>query len=529
MSTRSTDNDRPATTSPTTPSETSIDGVPVLWSDLAHDPTATLTFAVGYRDTGPVTAGITHLVEHLVMRRIGPVDGVANAASGLDMTVFYVSGSQEAQAACLAAVCEAITWVRTVTDEHLDVERRTILAEIGHAGTYLALTPASARYGLDGLGASAAAHTRLMAWTAEEVRDVAARWFHRGNAALTLTTPPWDGLRLPLPAGPAVHRPAAPAPRLTSPVATEHEHATIDLSGTVSRRHSPAVRTIAARTIDVTLTEALRHTSGHVYDVDVTRFNAGDAQLWSIEIDPPSDATLPALRTLLDGLRRLAQHGPEPRVLDRAKRALSAEIALPSHQAATLDLIALARLRDEDPPARDAHALAAVSVDDVKAIVAELLDVPLLLLPEGSTDAPELEQLLDETGLAPLDRGPDPEGRDSRAVIRDLYFGRRGRRFAHAWRRLPVHRGRWFSPARGTEVAVTEDRIVVLGPGIVLTMLIDDIVLIGTDADGEVEIVSRTGASAVLRPADYRGLARALAAAATPRAVRYDKSGTALG
>lgn len=527
----STDRDDASTRGGAPVFEATVDGVPTLWSDVPGDPTATLVFGVGYRDTGVHTAGITHLIEHLVMRRVGHTDGVTNAISSLDETAFHVRGTRQARSAFLAATCEAIGWLRTVTDADLEIEieRRTIRAEIGVAGTYLTSTPTSARYGLDGVGSATAAHARLMSWSAREVREVADAWFHRGNATLTLTTPPWDDLRVVLPAGSVPRRPTPPATRLSTAVAGEHERAVIDLSGIVSRRYPVAVRTIAARAIQLALTEALRHDEGHVYDVDVARLESGSDELWSIELDPPDDAVVPAVRTLLQALGGLADRGPTERVLARAKQAVGAELALPSYQAASLDLLALSRLRGEDPPERDVRNLDAVTEGQVQSVVADLLRVPLLLLPDESTEDREVRRALDAHGYAAFDRGPDPDGRPPRRVISELYFGRRGRRLVTARQALPVHRGKWFSPARGTEIAVTEDRIVVLGIDTVLTMLLDDIVLMGTDADGDVEIVSSTGAFAVIRPASYRGLARALATAATPRAVRYDKSGSVPG
>ena len=65
-----------------------VDGVRVLWADLPVDPTMTLWFGVGHKDMTVSTAGITHLVEHLVMRRLGHVAIPHNAESGMVSTQF---------------------------------------------------------------------------------------------------------------------------------------------------------------------------------------------------------------------------------------------------------------------------------------------------------------------------------------------------------------------------------------------------------------------------------------------------------
>src|SRR3712207_8922450 len=71
-----------------------VDGVRTLSADLAVDPTLTLAFGVGDCDLTPSTAGITHLVEHLVLRRVGHVAVPSNGASGLLATSFYAVGSE---------------------------------------------------------------------------------------------------------------------------------------------------------------------------------------------------------------------------------------------------------------------------------------------------------------------------------------------------------------------------------------------------------------------------------------------------
>lgn len=85
-----------------------IDGVRALWADLPVDPTMTLWFGVGHKDMSARTAGITHLVEHLVMRRLGHVAVPHNAESGMVTTQFYATGTPSRLVDFIGRVCEAI-------------------------------------------------------------------------------------------------------------------------------------------------------------------------------------------------------------------------------------------------------------------------------------------------------------------------------------------------------------------------------------------------------------------------------------
>src|SRR3954468_22205316 len=86
---------------------TERDGVPVLWTDLPVDPTVTLFFGVGHQNMTPATVGITHLVEHLVMRRVGRISTPHNAESGMVSTSFYATGTPARLVDFVRRVCDA--------------------------------------------------------------------------------------------------------------------------------------------------------------------------------------------------------------------------------------------------------------------------------------------------------------------------------------------------------------------------------------------------------------------------------------
>lgn len=88
-----------------------LDGVPVFRPD-AHDRTAPLraglVFGVGRRDETLLGSGLTHLVEHLVMRRVGRTPADAGASVDLLTTEFAATGRPGTTAHFLYIVCEAL-------------------------------------------------------------------------------------------------------------------------------------------------------------------------------------------------------------------------------------------------------------------------------------------------------------------------------------------------------------------------------------------------------------------------------------
>lgn len=483
-----------------------IDGVPVLWDEIPGDPTATLHFGVGLRDTTPRGAGITHLVEHLVMERVGRQTARTNATSSLDTTMFYATGTAQARGQFLADVCEAVAWVRTVSEDDLDVARRTILTEVGMEGIYSTIDPISVRYGLADLGVVAVSHARLLDWTAAEVRWTAEAWFHRENAILTLTTAPWEGLTLKLPDGRTPPREPAPESQVVSPVAAEHRAAHVVLSGTVPDTHSTAAREVAATTLATAVTDAVRGRHGIAYDVDLASWQVGGSELWQLVLDPQEHVVEPAVAALLRAVDSLRSTGPTKADLDHSVSSLRSRTDLSSWRMAALDLAASAEVRGAPFPLPARSELEEVTVEEVRAVVGDFLSAALLLLPPGATGTDSFDAMLEREGYGWSPLMQDPEGRSPKELLSTIVWGPRGGRMKHFLEPSPLCEGKRSSPARGQSVAVLPDRLVFLEPGAMSTIMLDDILLVGTDADGDIEIVSASGAVIVFGPSMFRGL-----------------------
>jgi predicted Zn-dependent peptidase len=515
-------------TTPVAVEHTEVDGVPTLVAELAVDPTLTLLFGVGYSDATPATAGLTHLVEHLVMRRVGHVVVPNNAESGLRWTSFYAVGAPDQRVDFVRRVCEAICWVADeITDADLDLERQTILAEIGPHAVYACGDAFSARYGVAGVGLTAVTHTRLLDWTAAEVRETAAGWFHRGNAYLVSTAPLPDGLTLPLPDGGPVARQPHPEPLLAGRAWAEADGSQLVLSGTCSTSLDDSRRSLATAVLRDALHEALRTVSGQVYSVDPVVVQVRDtSEVWAVTTDPGEDSLCEVLVAALDVLDRLALHGPTAQELDRTRTALLHGMQLPSSRASWLDTWAAHALRGVTLPSVEEamRATSEATAQDVRAVLAEIAASLLVTVPGGHP--------LDESAIARLERyshvdlHPDPEGRTgkelARAVTVDTDRGRVVSALVGGYRYYP---GRFFSPARGLRIAILPDRFVLQAPDRLRIVPFVDVVLVGTDRDGDIEIVTSRGGVLTIAPALFRGLAEPLTFALDrlPRAVRYRK------
>jgi plasmid stabilization system protein ParE len=487
---------------------TVVDGVPALWAELPTDPTTTLAFGVGYRDCGPATAGITHLVEHLVMRRVGRVRYTVNAESSLSSTAFYVVGTPEQTADFLRRVCDAVRGLADAPDAELEAEleaeRRTVLTEIGTEGLYVQPDPLSHRYGPAGPGAAAVAHARLLDWRAAEVRAAVAQWFHAGNAVLTSTRPLPEGLRLPLPPARAVERAPDPAPVMTGRASTYHP-AGLNLSGVVAAGHDPAAAQLALGVLVDALTEATRTASGDVYAVQGSTVTTGRGDVLLVDLDPEPDRVAGVLRTALAVLDRLAGAGPATDELEHTREVLANELALGAAQAQLLDAVAVHGLRGVALPdaAGLRAALPAATAEQVRAVLADLAASLLVSLPDEAPLTPELETVLGGAGLRNLPHG-------SRRVTGP------GR----------TYRGRFFGPGRGLVVTLHEDAVVLGKAPRTEVVRAEDVVLAGTDSDGDVELVTTAGCAYLVPAGLFRGLARPLAAwlSRLPEPARYAKT-----
>lgn len=362
---------------------TTVDGIPVFWVDLPGPLHAELVFGVGRADETFRTTGITHLVEHLVMRRLGELDHTANAAVSLLLSGFEVTGEPQVVVDHLTRLCGAIRWPDLT---EIDRERSVLVAEeLAHPTSPLASLPLAQRYGNLGPGLAFCRQLGVHLVTSQDVRDWMARWLHRSNAALVLTGPPPPGLGLPLQDGPAPRRGLPrPLPGIT-PSWTE-----LPIDGVLATMHGPdtAETATALSVLDDRLTRRLRHEAGLVYGIDVALEQLPGSVAIGLGLGLTGRAEhVPVLRdTFLSVLDELCVTGPTPAELERDRQRCRSEIAddrdiawLRAYDEAAALLAGTVRSWD-----RVESTLAGLTREDVRAAAGTLRASMTLGVPEGA-------------------------------------------------------------------------------------------------------------------------------------------------
>ncbi|MBO3087569.1 hypothetical protein [Cellulomonas dongxiuzhuiae] len=510
---------------------TTTAGIPTLWCDLPGDYTAALVVGLGARDLTPRTAGLHHLVEHVVMSRVGHVTVEHNAASGPDSMSFWATGDPPRVHDFLHRVAAVATSLHDITDADLRVDRATVLAEVGLSGLYAGIGPLAARWGAAGLGLADLGHAPLLALDASDVRGFAARAFVTGACRLALTRPPLADLDPQLPVGLPVRGEHPPALALPTPGIAYTDDAQVTVSFLVGL--PPEHRHLVGSVIRETLLRRLRRASGSVYGVDIATFQVdATTSSWTFTSDPPTPAVArDVLRETVRALHLLASDGPETDVLDHVREALAADGTLVDARRDWLLAAAESEARGLPAPSR-VEEIPVIDATEVRDAVAGLLPSMLVTVPRHLVDDLDAFEHLEEE-LALEARVPWRSYADMsrREIMIDLAGGgaRTGLASALVASTGTFHKGRFFGPQRGVEICLGPRQLVLVQMGV--KVQVEDVVLMGDDDDGDIELVTRTGASVVINPRHFRRAARPWArfvAALPPDVVRSKRGADAL-
>lgn len=450
-----------------------IDGVRVLWQEAPGPLTACLIFRVGRRDETFLTGGITHLVEHLAMAALPRTHLDRNASVSIGATTFTATGRPEQVAEFLGRVCTAL---HDLPIERLGTEVSVLQAEGGHVDHPAVEALLGRRYGPRGIGLAGFDEPAIADLTATQVRAHAARWFVRGNAVLTLTGPPPEGLRLPLPEGVAPDR-VTPTPLpLPLPCWSDHpvEGVALSLLGPDDEAFAVGLRVLRNR-----LEDDLRHRRGLVYSVETVGGLVGEGTVHaSVWLDPkPADVRAVA-RDTVAAVRALAAEGPTAAELEHDLEGFLEEAADPRTVvdllgSAAADLLSGRPIRSVDDLLAEHRSITA---DRVAAVLGAALPSLYLLVP----DEPPLAGL-PETGLA---REPD--------CLVPPVSGR------------TVKRRMLGSAPRGARLTLADEGITVEFDGRALTARFADLVAVARYPDGYLDLVDATGATVPLAADDWK-------------------------
>ncbi|MFF8969691.1 M16 family metallopeptidase [Streptomyces sp. NPDC014995] len=366
-------------------SHTTTQGIPTLYAPgSGNEITAGLFFRVGRADETLATAGITHLVEHLALHRLGLSDLHYNGATANAYTLFHVTGSEEEVVSYLNSVCAGL---RDLPMDRLETEKEILRTEAAGRGNGPNSQLPLWRYGAQGYGLSS--YNELGTWslTPDQVRQWAQSRFTRDNAVLWITSARVpDGLDLALPAGTRFAAPAATSALPVTPAYIHGDDGHVVLTS-VLRRSTAA--SVFADVLGRALFQDLRQEGGYSYsaEADYSPRDAGFATLtaYADSLPQKQDAVIGGF---VDTLARLRAGRIEQSELDSVRSKLLKMYDTPDLGAASLPSYALNLLLGHRILSPEQHRaeLNAVTVADLREVAREAWDTALLQVPGRGAD-----------------------------------------------------------------------------------------------------------------------------------------------
>lgn len=383
---------------------TKIDGMTTISADIDGPYIGSLMFRVGRIDERIATSGLTHLVEHLAIYALGPIDVVHNAFVDAMRTVFWARGARDEVIAFLSAVASSL---QALPLDRLDAERRVLRAEGEQRSSSIHTRMMALRYGHRGPGLLDVEEFGLANADPFALRAWGRYQFVRENAVAVFSgDPPKDSV-MALPHGDRRPVPTVDAIRHT-PVLVRLEGDGIAV-GMVTRRTTAAVASlmIAARRLQ----GRLRRDEGLVYDVDTHYEPLGpDLAQMSIFLRAEADLLQRVAQAMADVMSNLAASGPAQDEVDRFRSQRIDDLDDPAQAFAQLDQIGVAELlgdHDWTVAARRAEvsALTPGSVQDAFAtayatrIVVAPPGIEILGVPEAPPPARPASPIWTRTSL----------------------------------------------------------------------------------------------------------------------------------
>jgi len=379
--------------------QTSLNGIPVLLCPALPGSRqyAGITFRVGMADEPLARAGITHLIEHLALHRLGVSDVHRNGATSATVTHFLMQGSADEAVEFIHRTCESL---HDLPFERLETEKSILNTEAGRGELAWARRLAASRYGARGYGIPGFVELGLPALTPDDLRRWASTHFTRDNAVIWFSGDEVPaGLDPLLPAGRRMPPPTPSSALPTTPAyVSGAPQGLVGLSAVV--RRGPAAM-LFTELLERELFKHLRHEGGLSYAISAD-YAARDAEFG--EIHAMADALPAAQDTLISAfigiLARLRAGDMDPGLLEVLRRRLLEARQAPDAAAQALPGLAADLLfgRQHSTEAAVLERLRALTADDVHAAAAEALDSALLILPGHSLEAAD-------AGYAPVSTG----------------------------------------------------------------------------------------------------------------------------
>ncbi|MFD6167078.1 insulinase family protein [Oerskovia sp. NPDC060287] len=464
-----------------------------------------LVFGTGRLDESFARGGAAHLVEHLVMRRLGPTDVETNATTAPHHLSFEVHGGPDVVKDVLERIAVAIGSLESLTDEEVLAEKRIIDHELRSWSPHPSLLAVRERLGVRSEGLGAIDPPSRCFLTVSEVLRFARQHLVRENAVLVLTGPAPDDIDLTQ--LPSAERPAAPrGPATLLPLVTpgfvRRQGTPLSVSFLTSR--SDPRHAVGVNVLDVLLHEQVRTRDQLAYtaEVDTQDIDTDSTQV-SFTCDAIDDDAAHAALLVVRVLRQVAAEGVPEDVLERGRRRALALLDHPgwvvarAHEDAARALLG----RTVVPVAEERAHVAATSAADVRGWLADALPTLLVVLAD-ETDQ-RFEPQLASLGLVLADPPPPPlHGRTFRPK---------------PFRGIP----------RGARLVLSQDAIGVVGPDLSVNVRDEDLVGL-EDTSGGFVVVGVDGTTIPVITGDWWGTGSALASylERSPHALRIPDSAT---
>jgi zinc protease len=362
---------------------TELDGMPVFWTDAQVPFVASIIFRTGRADETLPTAGISHLIEHLVFpaRQVTGIE--MNGTVTATETMFWAAGPRQR---ALEAFSEILRGLAELPLERLETERRILQTEAASISGDPVKSAAALRFGVRGHGLPAYEELGLYAVGRDAVEEWWRERFTAENAAIWMAGKPPPSLEVPLLRGER-----KPMPELT-PIAdiALPAHNTGGPSGGLSAALL-AERSFSISTV-LTIAEhrvrqRLRFEQGLTYGTYAAYEPLTEQRAHAVVFaDCLDEHAVTARDTLLGALRELASDGPTADELRDDLAGFEAALSEPSEAPGFLYGRALEELipGQVHTPEELAEGRAAVTEASAAKALAEALGTLILTTPEGA-------------------------------------------------------------------------------------------------------------------------------------------------
>jgi len=361
--------------------QTVVDGIPTLLAPGTGPARGGITFRVGRADETLARSGITHVIEHLALHRLGLTDYHYNGTTGATVTHFFSQGSPEAVAEFLTSVCAALV---DLPLHRLDVEKEVLRTEEASRSRSPIEPLHLWRYGARGYGVLSYPEWGLAEITADDIQAWIARYFTRENAVLWfsgMAVP--EHLRLNLPTGVRMSLPELTSALPRTPAWFSGPPRTVAFDTHLPR--SAAAQVFTAM-LERELFRALRQEGGYSYTVatDYEPIDTEQARVVALA-DAHPEKQAAALGAFIDVLAKLRWGTIDQADLDGIRAKAAESLRDPDAEANRLPMAAFNVLIGS--PVLDAKQLLldieAVTADDVQQVAEQAVTAGLLMTPSG--------------------------------------------------------------------------------------------------------------------------------------------------